>query len=139
MSCGAADGTAPSLIRDRGFDLSGQRSSESANTRDKILSINGRTNDPLFPRLDKLELENLPKLGHFILTKQALEFPFLREVEIHKCPEMKTFVQQGSVSTPSLKNVNNDDKVKVDGLNEWIHQRFFSSKEEDGRKSEASI
>ncbi|KAF3614655.1 putative disease resistance protein-like isoform X2 [Capsicum annuum] len=119
--------------------ISGQRSSESANTRDKILSINGRTNEPLFPRLDKLELENLPKLGHFILTKQALEFPFLREVEIHKCPEMKTFVQQGSVSTPSPKNVNNDDKVKVDGLNEWIHQRFISSKEEDGRKSEASI
>ncbi|PHT71502.1 hypothetical protein T459_26606 [Capsicum annuum] len=121
------------------FSLSGQRSSESANTRDKILSINGRTNEPLFPRLDKLELENLPKLGHIILTKQALEFPFLREVEIHKCPEMKTFVQQGSVSTPSLKNVNNDDKVKVDGLNEWIHQRFISSKEEDGSKSEASI
>ncbi|KAM3288739.1 hypothetical protein P3S67_022169 [Capsicum chacoense] len=95
--------------------------------------------DQQLPRLDKLELENLPKLGHFILTKQALEFPFLIEVESHKCPEMKTFVQQGSVSTPSLKNVNNDHNVKVDGLNEWIHQRFISSKEEDGRKSEASI
>ncbi|PHT71503.1 hypothetical protein T459_26607 [Capsicum annuum] len=95
-------------------------------------------NDPLFPRLEKLKLENLPKLGHIILTKQALEFPFLGEVEIHKCPEMKTFVQQGSVSTPSLKNVNNDDKVKVDDMNEWIHQRFIS-KEEDGSKSEASI
>ncbi|KAM3288737.1 hypothetical protein P3S67_022167 [Capsicum chacoense] len=119
--------------------ISGQRSSESANTRDKILSINGRTNEPLFPRLDKLELENLPKLGHFILTKQALEFPFLREVEIHKCPEMKTFVQQGSVSTPSLKNVNNDDKVKVDDLNEWIHQRFISSKKvEENLKLQSS-
>ncbi|PHU05961.1 hypothetical protein BC332_26783 [Capsicum chinense] len=95
-------------------------------------------NEPLFPRLEELKLENLPKLGHFILTKQALEFPFLREMEIRKCPEMKTFVQQGSVSTPSLKNVNNDDKVKVDDLNEWIHQRFIS-KEEGGSKSEASI
>ncbi|PHT96216.1 hypothetical protein BC332_34858 [Capsicum chinense] len=83
-------------------------------------------NEPLFPGLEKLKLENLRKLGHFILTKQALEFSFLREVEIHKCPEMKTFVQQGSVSTPSLKSVNNDDKVKVDDLNEWIQQRFIS-------------
>ncbi|PHT37293.1 hypothetical protein CQW23_24993 [Capsicum baccatum] len=89
------------------------------------------TNGPLFPRLDKLKLKNLPKLGHFILTKCALEFPFLREVEIRKCLEMKTFVQQGSVSTPSLENVNNDDKVKVNDLNKWIHQRFIS-KEEDG-------
>ncbi|KAF3673198.1 putative disease resistance protein-like isoform X2 [Capsicum annuum] len=89
------------------------------------------TNEPLFPRLDKLKLENLPKLRHFILTKCALEFPFLKEVEICKCPEMKTFVQQGSVSTPSLENVNNDDKMKVNDLNEWIHQRFIS-KEEDG-------
>ncbi|KAM3339426.1 hypothetical protein P3S68_029295 [Capsicum galapagoense] len=95
------------------------------------------TNEPLFPRLDKLKLENLPKLRHFILTKCALEFPFLKEVEIRKCPEMKTFVQQGSVSTPSLENVNNDDKMKVNDLNEWIHQRFISKKME--AQSEASI
>ncbi|PHT43431.1 hypothetical protein CQW23_17456 [Capsicum baccatum] len=84
------------------------------------------TNEPLIPLLKKLLLDDLPKLGHFILTKQALEFPFLKEVEIFNCPEMKTFVQQGSVSTPSLKIVNDDDEVKVDDLNEWIHQRFIS-------------
>ncbi|PHU06107.1 hypothetical protein BC332_26929 [Capsicum chinense] len=84
------------------------------------------TNEPLIPRLKKLLLDDLPKLGHFILTKQALEFPFLREVKIFNCPEMKTFVQQGSVSTPSLEIVNDDDEVKVDDLNEWIHQRFIS-------------
>ncbi|KAM3288841.1 hypothetical protein P3S67_022271 [Capsicum chacoense] len=76
------------------------------------------TNEPLIPRLKKLLLDDLPKLGHFILNKQALEFPFLREVEIFNCPEMKTFVQQGSVSTPSLEIVNDDDEVKVDDLNE---------------------
>ncbi|PHT97569.1 hypothetical protein BC332_33507 [Capsicum chinense] len=79
------------------------------------------TNEPLFPRL-----EELIKLGHFILTKRALKFPFLRAVKIQDCPEMKTFIQQGSVSTPSLESVNNDDEVKVDDLNEWIHQRFNS-------------
>ncbi|KAM3205794.1 hypothetical protein P3L10_029204 [Capsicum annuum] len=51
---------------------------------------------------------------------------------------MKTFVQQGSMSTPSLKRVNYDDEVPVVDLNEWIHQRF-NSKEEDGSESEASI
>ncbi|PHU06005.1 hypothetical protein BC332_26827 [Capsicum chinense] len=95
------------------------------------------TNESLFPCLEMLKLENLPKLGHFFLTKRALEFPFLREVKIRTCPEMKIFVQHGSVSTPSLEIVNNDDEVKVDDLNEWIHQRF-NSKEEDGSESESS-
>ncbi|KAM3205835.1 hypothetical protein T459_32743 [Capsicum annuum] len=95
------------------------------------------TNEPLFPMLDGLSLDKLPKLEHFFLTKRALEFPFLKEVEIRKCPKMKTFIQQGTERTPSLKNVNNDNEVKVDDLNEWIHQRFIS-KEEDGSESEAS-
>ncbi|XP_015160974.1 uncharacterized protein [Solanum tuberosum] len=57
----------------------------------------------LFSRLKYLSLAHLPKLGHFFLTNHALEFPFLRYVEIEDCPEMKTFVQQGiSVSTPIL-------------------------------------
>ncbi|PHU06098.1 hypothetical protein BC332_26920 [Capsicum chinense] len=84
------------------------------------------SNEPLFPLLEKLCLYKLSKLGHFFWTKRAVEFPFLREVKIGKCPEMKTFVQQGSVSTPSLEIMNDDDEVKVDDLNEWIHQRFNS-------------
>ncbi|PHT26967.1 hypothetical protein CQW23_33423 [Capsicum baccatum] len=97
-------------------------------------------NDPLFPVLEELKLYNLPKLGHFILTKHALEFPFLKEVDIIECPKLKTFIQQetGSVSTPSPENVNDDDEMKVDDLNEWIHQRF-NSKEEDGSESKDSI
>ncbi|WMV57627.1 hypothetical protein MTR67_051012 [Solanum verrucosum] len=72
----------------------------------------------LFPRLEDLSLDNLPKLGHFFPTEHALKFPFLREVWIDDCPKMKTFVQQGiSVNTPSLENVNNDDEVKVVDLN----------------------
>ncbi|PHU06109.1 hypothetical protein BC332_26931 [Capsicum chinense] len=71
------------------------------------------TNERLFPLLDELILDKLPKLGHFFLTKHTLEFPFLRAVQILDCPEMKTFVQQGYVNTPSLKSINNDDEVKV--------------------------
>ncbi|KAM3339370.1 hypothetical protein P3S68_029239 [Capsicum galapagoense] len=92
------------------------------------------TNEPLFPMLDGLSLDKLPKLEHFFLTKRALEFPFLKEVEIRKCPKMKTFIQQETVRTPSLKNVNNDNEVKVDDLNEWIHQRFISKKMEVNQK-----
>ncbi|KAK6779069.1 hypothetical protein RDI58_025787 [Solanum bulbocastanum] len=83
------------------------------------------TNEPLFPLLEKLNLEWLPKLGHFFLTKHALEFPFLKEVGIYNCPEMKTFVQQGVyVGTTSLKSMNNDDEVKVVDLNNAL----FNSK-----------
>uniref|UniRef100_M0ZTK9 Uncharacterized protein n=1 Tax=Solanum tuberosum TaxID=4113 RepID=M0ZTK9_SOLTU len=79
---------------------------------------------PLFPLLEKLELCRLPKLGHFFLTKHALKFLFLRVVEISNCPEMETFVQQGSVSIPSLESVNNDDEVKRVDLN----KAMFNSK-----------
>ncbi|KAG5572645.1 hypothetical protein H5410_062411, partial [Solanum commersonii] len=82
----------------------------------------------LFPLLEKLKLKELPKLRHFFLTKRVTEFlfPFLREVRIGDCPEMKTFIQHGiSVSTPSLESVNNDDEVKVvDDLNKTM----FNSK-----------
>ncbi|KAH0723977.1 hypothetical protein KY285_005855 [Solanum tuberosum] len=80
----------------------------------------------LFPLLEQLHLIRLPKLGHFFLTEHALEFPFLTDVFIEDCPEMKTFVQQGiSVSTPSLKSVIPDHGMwEVDDLNKLIQQSF---------------
>ncbi|KAH0723266.1 hypothetical protein KY289_006310 [Solanum tuberosum] len=90
----------------------------------------------VFPLLEQLELRKLPKLGHFFLTEHALEFPFLNNVYIRGCPEMKTFVQQGkSVSTPILKC---DDEVKVDDLNKWIQQRFNSKEQEASDDDEVS-
>ncbi|KAK6773461.1 hypothetical protein RDI58_028699 [Solanum bulbocastanum] len=60
----------------------------------------------LFALLEELELEELPKLRHFFLTKRVTEFPFLRELKICDCPEMRTFVPQGiSVSTPESRKV----------------------------------
>ncbi|PHT37315.1 hypothetical protein CQW23_25015 [Capsicum baccatum] len=81
-------------------------------------------NEPLFPQLEKLNLQNLPKLGHFVLTTHALEFSSLKDVMIDICPEMKTFVQQGTASTPSLEIVNDDDELKVVDLN----KAMFNSK-----------
>ncbi|KAM3288776.1 hypothetical protein P3S67_022206 [Capsicum chacoense] len=109
------------------------------------------SDEPLFPLLEELYLTDLPKLGHFFLTKHTLEFSFLREVNIHKCPEMNTFVQQGSVSTPNLEILNYDNELEVDDLNKWIQQSFNSKEQQeqgnsdeyqseatDGDKSEAS-
>uniref|UniRef100_A0A0V0HAF4 Putative disease resistance protein RPS2-like n=1 Tax=Solanum chacoense TaxID=4108 RepID=A0A0V0HAF4_SOLCH len=100
----------------------------------------------LFLRLKVLSLNNLPKLGHFFLTEHALKFPFLREVWIDDCPQMKMFVQQGiSVSTPSLECVNYDYGVKVDDLNKWTQQRFNSKEQKasqgttNGDESEAIV
>ncbi|PHU05963.1 hypothetical protein BC332_26785 [Capsicum chinense] len=81
-------------------------------------------NEPLFPGLEELKLVDLPKLGHFILTRHALEFPFLKVVVIYECHEMKTFIQPGTVSTLNLESVNNDDELKVIDLN----KAMFNSK-----------
>ncbi|KAG5583577.1 hypothetical protein H5410_054204 [Solanum commersonii] len=94
----------------------------------------------LFPRLEKLYLNYLPKLEHFFLTEHALEFPFLKEVHINRCPEMKTFVQQGiSMSTQNLEWVIFDyEKLKVDDLNKLIQQRFNNREQEASADDEAS-
>ncbi|PHT97578.1 hypothetical protein BC332_33499 [Capsicum chinense] len=83
------------------------------------------TNEPLFPRLEVLKLYSFPKLGHFILTRHALEFPFLREVDINEGPKMKTFIQQETVSTLHAKVCLNDDELKVVDLNEPMFNSKF--------------
>ncbi|PHU06063.1 hypothetical protein BC332_26885 [Capsicum chinense] len=55
-------------------------------------------NEPLFPHLEELHLSYLPKLEHFFQMKRALEFPFLRRVELHDRPRLKTFIQDGSMT-----------------------------------------
>ncbi|KAM3339420.1 hypothetical protein P3S68_029289 [Capsicum galapagoense] len=111
---------------------------EEVITEEEQLGEEIMTNEPLFLRLEELILHKLPKMGHFFLMKHALEFSFLRAVTIRKCPEMKMFVQQEYVSTPSLENVNSDDEVKVDDVNGWIHRRFISKKVEVNLKLQLS-
>ncbi|KAF3664222.1 putative disease resistance protein-like isoform X2 [Capsicum annuum] len=114
------------LLNLQALDIRDCQSMEEVITEDEQQGEEIMTIEPLFPRLETLELILLPKLRHFFLTKRPLEFPFLRKVDIYDCPEMKMFVQQeGSVSTPSLGSVNDDDRVKVD-LNKWIQERFNS-------------
>uniref|UniRef100_M1BEY6 Disease resistance protein; Calcium-binding EF-hand; AAA ATPase n=1 Tax=Solanum tuberosum TaxID=4113 RepID=M1BEY6_SOLTU len=123
------------------LNIAGCQSMEEVITLEEQQGKTIMTNEPVFPRLEELQLGRLPKLRHFFLTEHALKFPFLREVKIDDCPEMKTFVQQEiSVSTPILKWVNRDDEVKVDDLNKWTQQKFNSKAGQgttDGYQSEA--
>ncbi|KAM3288800.1 disease resistance protein SUMM2-like isoform X1 [Capsicum chacoense] len=112
------------LLNLRRLDINGCQSMEEVFTEEEQEGEENMTNEPLFPRLEKLTLDKLPKLGHFFLTKRALEFPFLRKVDISTCPEMKTFIQQGTASTLNLESVNNDDELKVVDLN----KAMFNSK-----------
>ncbi|KAM3205267.1 hypothetical protein P3L10_028677 [Capsicum annuum] len=75
--------------------------------------------------------------GEEMMTNEPF---FSREVRIHNYPKMKTFVQQGSVSTPNLKSVNSGDEVKVDDQNKWVHESFNSKEQgtSDGYQSEAT-
>lgn len=68
-------------------------------------------------------LEELLKLEHFFLTKHAFEFPFLGEVSINSCPEMKTF-SLGSVSTQNLERLIVDYAEVNDDLNKAIQHLF---------------
>ncbi|KAK4710040.1 hypothetical protein R3W88_004553 [Solanum pinnatisectum] len=97
------------------------QSVEEVNKEEEL--VEERTIKPLFPQLEKLVLEELPKLGHFFLTKHALEFPFLGEVRNNSCPEMKTF-SLGSVSTHSLDRLIVDYAEVKDDLNKAIQQLF---------------
>ncbi|PHU05414.1 hypothetical protein BC332_26236 [Capsicum chinense] len=75
--------------------------------------------------------------GEEMMTNEPF---FSREVRIHNYPKMKTFVQQGSVSTPNLKSVNSGDEVKVDDQNKWVHESFNSKEQgtSNGYQSEAT-
>ncbi|KAM3205749.1 hypothetical protein BC332_26879 [Capsicum chinense] len=83
------------LLNLQALDILDCLSMEEVITEDEQQGEEIMSNEPLFPRLETLELMFLPKLRHFFLMNRALEFPFLRKVNIHDCPEMKIFVQQG--------------------------------------------
>ncbi|MED6139054.1 hypothetical protein PIB30_080271 [Stylosanthes scabra] len=60
-------------------------------------------NKIVFPKLEKLFLEGLPKLKSFSQGPNDMDFPSLQTVEIIYCPSMGMF-SQGSSNTPKLKH-----------------------------------
>lgn len=85
---------------------------------------------PLFPRLKRIFLDELPNLKIFCEWRCALNFPLLEEMEIDfGCPKMERF-SLGSLSTPNLKYIRIDRvTITVAGdLNDVLHQRFVKLK-----------
>ncbi|KAJ0451103.1 putative leucine-rich repeat domain superfamily [Helianthus annuus] len=58
----------------------------------------------VFPRLEILELEDLPKLKGFFLGMNDFRWPSLVIVKINKCPELMTFTS-GQSTTPKLNYI----------------------------------
>ncbi|KAM0055006.1 putative leucine-rich repeat domain superfamily [Helianthus debilis subsp. tardiflorus] len=58
----------------------------------------------VFPRLETLELEDLPKLKGFFLGMNDFQWPSLDHVLINDCPELKMFTS-GRSTTPKLKYI----------------------------------
>ncbi|KAK3013992.1 hypothetical protein RJ639_009545 [Escallonia herrerae] len=77
----------------------------------------------VFPQLRILELEDLNNLRLFCASTHNFEFPLLDKVLIRNCPSMNTFCS-GLVSAPKLDqlNVGNDQRVRMDNLNNAIHR-----------------
>ncbi|XP_028072127.1 probable disease resistance protein At4g27220 isoform X4 [Camellia sinensis] len=64
----------------------------------------GRINRTPLPKLEYLELEDLPELKSFCHVTHVWELPLVENITVLNCPEMKTF-SPGVVCTPKLQRV----------------------------------
>ncbi|XP_039059192.1 uncharacterized protein LOC120202905 [Hibiscus syriacus] len=82
-----------------------------------------------FPQLNRLELEDLPKLENFCSSgNYTFSFPSLKNIVVQYCPKMKMF-SQGDSNTPMLNKVQlqkwGGEEVHLEGsLNSTIQQLF---------------
>ncbi|KAL7234707.1 hypothetical protein ACSBR1_018206 [Camellia fascicularis] len=64
----------------------------------------GRINRTPLPKLEYLELEDLPELKSFCHNTHVWELPLVENITVLNCPEMKTF-SPGVICTPKLQHV----------------------------------
>ncbi|KAI7993126.1 hypothetical protein LOK49_LG12G02614 [Camellia lanceoleosa] len=64
----------------------------------------GRINRTPLPKLEYLELEDLPELKSFCHVTHVWELPLVENITVLNCPEMKTF-SPGVICTPKLQRV----------------------------------
>ncbi|KAF5938114.1 hypothetical protein HYC85_025620 [Camellia sinensis] len=64
----------------------------------------GRINRTPLPKLEYLELEDLPELKSFCHVSHVWELPLVENITVLNCPEMKTF-SPGVICTPKLQRV----------------------------------
>ncbi|KAK2360349.1 putative disease resistance protein [Trifolium repens] len=83
----------------------------------------------IFPALQDLILQDLPKLKAFFHGPYKLDFPSLQKVSICNCPDMEVF-SRGVSSMPELKDVNirngtfSTNSIHKDDINVTIQQFF---------------
>lgn len=81
----------------------------------------------VFSQLEYLSFINLSRLESFYSENYTLEFPYLKQVTMNSCCNMKIF-SQGVVRTPILQKVEfefgNNDWCWEDNLNSTIQQMF---------------
>ncbi|KAL8513527.1 hypothetical protein ACS0TY_012845 [Phlomoides rotata] len=83
----------------------------------------------IFPHLEELYLEGLPKLKTFCHWRRGLELPKLVEVFINGCSEMTSF-NLGSLTTPNLKSL---EQLRIRDCT-MMEQVFLWSEQENGKE-----
>ncbi|KAG5583578.1 hypothetical protein H5410_054205 [Solanum commersonii] len=95
-----------------------------------------------FSKLQSLDVWECGKwrnlMSPSVARECALEIPLLREVMIHKCPEMKTFVQQEVFEQKASQGTTDGDQSEASYGDESEANDGDQSEATDGDKSEAS-
>jgi len=101
VSCLFSPSTSTSFVRLVELDISGCREIEeivsAEETQGNVIKI-------VFHSLQRLKLENLPKLKAFCQGSYGFDFPLLHEVLVKNCHMMETFSHEPSYS-PKLEGV----------------------------------
>ncbi|KAH6799680.1 hypothetical protein C2S51_036164 [Perilla frutescens var. frutescens] len=92
-----------------------------------VISAAAQRTTLLFPKLQELWLDSLPKLVSFCEWKCDVKLPSLRKLNIYHCHDMKHFTL-GILTTPELKSIRIDfkDFGGVKDLNDTLHQHYLA-------------
>ncbi|XP_059630983.1 uncharacterized protein LOC132273893 [Cornus florida] len=81
----------------------------------------------VFPKLQSMELCDLPNFTSFCWAQNAFKLPSLRNVMLRYCLKMRTFTF-GQISTPVIKLDDNYEDEEVNDLNNYVQQRVQGRK-----------
>nr|TKS06892.1 putative disease resistance gene NBS-LRR family protein [Populus alba] len=96
---------------------------------EEIIAIGGlkeeETTSTVFPKLEFMELSDLPKLRRFCIGS-SIECPLLKRMRIYACPEFKTFA--ADFSCANITDGNELEEVSSEENNNNVIQSLFDEK-----------